>query len=195
MEKESWLDLTLFEAAWREKINKRMNALKKELNHYLAKRSKPELINEIQLLFEKFDLVKKYYEVKLRKDTAPILKEYKDKLLNEYFPEKGLPKARNGVSKKITSDFKKIANDPKDVVDLLLFRTEIMIDFTQAHGDIDEPFYHSLGHGFMQACKLIQQEKLEESYKIYCEELMESTKYFGWGLYDDMKDSYQLYLC
>lgn len=169
--------------------------MKKELNHYLAKQSKPELIHEILLLFDKFDLVRKYYEVKFCEDTGPILKELKEKILNEYFPLKGMPKARNSVSKKITSDFKKIAKDQKDVVDLLLFRTEIMVDYTEAHGDIDEPFYHSLGHGFMQACKLIQQEQLEESFKIYCKELVDSTKDFGWGVYEDMEGSYQLYLC
>jgi len=114
--------------------------MKKELNKYLSSLSEKELIKEVKKLYDKFGDVKKYYEMELGDNSEKILAEYKAKIKKEYFPTRGYGRARNSVSRKVVLDFKKIAIHQKDVVELLLYRVEMMLKFTNAYGDIDEPF-------------------------------------------------------
>ena len=116
---------------------------------------------EIKKLYSKFSNVQQYYNMELSQDTTAILNEYKEKIRQEYFPKRGYGKARNGVSRKVVTDFKKISIFKSDLIELILFRVEMMIEFTKAYGDIDEPFYNSLESSFEEACKIVKSEKLE----------------------------------
>ncbi len=165
--------------------------MKKELTKYLASLTKQQLIGEIQKLYAAFPEVRARYEVELSEDTSAILKRYKDKIYEEYFPKRGYGKARSNISNKPITDYRKIANHPKDIIELLLFRTETMLKFTNAYGDIDEPFYNSLGSSYRIACELIQREQLQERYKIYCYDILESTRSIGWGLWGNLWTSYE----
>ncbi|MEM6841362.1 MAG: DUF6155 family protein, partial [Bacteroidota bacterium] len=165
-------------------------SVKTELNRFLKELDKQDLEKEIKKLYSKFSDVKKYYEIELYQDTTAVLNEFKAKIEKEYFPKRGFGKARNRESRKVVSDFKKISIFKKDVIELLLYRVEMMIDFTKAYGDIDEPFYSSLESSFEEACQLIKAEQLEEEYNIRCRELIDETSPFGWGLYDGLKYSF-----
>ncbi|MEZ4994938.1 MAG: DUF6155 family protein [Saprospiraceae bacterium] len=155
--------------------------MKKDLNKYLDSLSEKELTQEIIKLYDKFEPVRQYYTMELSDDSEKVLADFKAQLKKEYFPNRGFGRAGSKASRKIVSDFKKIAVHKKDVVELLLYRTEIMIDFTAAYGDMDEAFYNSLGSGFAEACKLIRQEQLESYFRAYCQELIGKCYDFGWG--------------
>jgi len=163
---------------------------KSELNRYLKELNQAELENEIKKLYSKFGVVKKYYELEFSQDTSKVLNEFKDRIKKEYFPSRGFGRASNKESRKVITEFKKISIFQKDVIELLLHRVETMIEFTKTYGDIDEPFYNSLGSSFNEACKLINSEKLEKEYRGECRRLMNETYHFGWGLYDELKYSY-----
>jgi len=164
--------------------------MKKELNKYLSSLSEKELVKEVKKLYDKFADVKKYYEMELGDNSEKILAEYKAKIEKEYFPKRGFGRARNSVSRKVVLDFKKIAIHQKDVVELLLYRVEMMLKFTNNYGDIDEPFYNSLESSFAQACEIIAKEQLRPYFKVYCEELVRSASGFGWGVHDSMSYDY-----
>lgn len=168
--------------------------MKKELNKYLNSLSEKELIKEVKKLYDKFPDVKKYYEMELGDNSEKILAEYKAKIEKEYFPKRGYGRAKNSVSKKVITDFKRIAVHQKDVAELLLYRTEMMLKYTNAYGDIDEPFYNSLESSFAQACEIIAEERLIPYFKVYCEELIESANGFGWGVHGTMGDIYHEYI-
>lgn len=176
------------------KQRKMAKSVKTDLNRYLKELSREELEKEIKKLYTKFNEIKKYYEMELSHDTTAILNEYKLKIKQEYFPKRGYGKARNKESRKVVANFKKISIYPKDVIELLLYRVEMMIAFTNAYGDIDEPFYNSLESSFEEACKLIQHERLVDEYTITCHQLIDQTHDFGWGLYEGLKYSYDRYL-
>ncbi|MBL4650403.1 MAG: hypothetical protein JKY03_11795, partial [Aureispira sp.] len=135
--------------------------------------------------------VKKYYQLELSGDSTEVVKEYKERIRKEYFPNRGYGAARSSVSRKVISDFKKISIHTKDVVILLLYRTEMMLEFTIAYGDIDEAFYNSLESSYEQACKLIKSETLQVEYQIYCQELVGKANNFGWGVYEGLEDSFE----
>lgn len=168
--------------------------MKKELNKYLNSLSEKELIQELKKLYDKFEPIRQYYAMELSDDSEKVLAEFKARIKKEYFPNRGFGRASSKASRKVVTDFKKIAVHKKDVVDLLLYRTEMMIEFTAAYGDIDEAFYNSLSSGFAEACKLIKREKLETHFSVYCQELISQCYNFGWGVYDDLKGAYQEYL-
>ncbi|WKN42694.1 DUF6155 family protein [Tunicatimonas pelagia] len=168
--------------------------MKTELNRYLKALDKKELEKEVKMLYAKFKEVKKYYELEFSQDTTAVLNEFKAKIKKEYFPKRGFGRASNQASRRVVGDFKKISIFKKDVIELLLYRVEIMIAYTKAYGDIDEPFYNSLESSFEEACKLIEEEKLKEEYSSRCREIIDETYPFGWGLYDGLKYSFDNHL-
>lgn len=164
--------------------------MKRELNKYLNSLSEKELIREVKKLFDRFPAVQDFYAMELAADTSKILDEYKKKIQKEYMPVRGYGRASSSASLKIIRDFKKISIHAKDVVELLLYRTEMMIEFSKAYGDINEAFYNSLASSFAQACKLISKEKLEKEFRTHCQTLVGDTYDFGWGVYDELNYIY-----
>jgi hypothetical protein len=75
------------------------------------------------------------------------------KIENEFFPDRGNGKLRLAEAKKAISTFKKITNDEKRTVDLMLYYVEQGVDLTNTYGDISESFYGSLVKMFEQVCK------------------------------------------
>ncbi len=59
--------------------------MKKELNKYLNSLSEKELIQEIRKLYDKFNSVKKYYELELSDNSGKVLTEFKSEKLEPYF--------------------------------------------------------------------------------------------------------------
>ncbi len=159
-------------------------SIKPKLNKYLKELTRTELEKEVKKLYSKFRDVKKYYELELSQDTSKVLEEFKGRIEKEYFPNRGFGRASNKESRKVITEFKKISIFQKDVIELLLYRVEMMVEFTKAYGDIDEPFYNSLESSYGEACKLIVSEDLEKEYKETCRQLMDETYHLGGGLDD-----------
>ena len=163
---------------------------KRALSKFLKQSSKAELEKEVKMLYDKFSEVKNYYEIAFTTDTTKTVKAYKSKIYKEYFKRNGAPgKGSSNASRKIITDFKKIATFPKDVIDLLLYRVDVMLDFAN-YGDLNEAFYNSLTRSFDEACQLIASERLEEVFKNDCERLMNDAYSVGWGVYGAMDYSY-----
>lgn len=170
------------------------NTMKKEFTKYIKSLDEKGLYKELQKLYSKIPEVAKYYELELSPDTTKIVAEYKKKLKNEYFPSRGYGKARSSISRRIVLDFKKISVHPSDLIDLWLYRTEMMVKYTMSYGDIDEPFYNSLVTGYEAACKIIEKERLQQHYAIYCKEVVEPLSDIGWGVHDDCMEVYEDYI-
>lgn len=163
---------------------------KKELKAFLNELSAEELRAEIIKLYERFTPVQDYYRMELTSDTSEILNDYKARIEKEYFPSRGFGKARSSETRKIEIEFKKIAVFKKDVIELILFKVEIMIQYSIEYGDINEPFYITLEKSYENACKMIHDEKLLSFFKGKCHKLLNLTYNFGWGVHENMKDNY-----
>lgn len=135
-------------------------------------------------LYDKFDNVKKYYELELSDNSDKILLEYKKKIKKEYFPPRGYGKGRSSISRKVILDFKKISVHKKDEAELWLYRVEVMLEYTLQYGDIDESYYLTLENSFVDACEIIGKEKLKKYFNEYCLELISKASNFGWGVHD-----------
>jgi hypothetical protein len=165
---------------------------KSQFEKHLQSLGPAGVYREILMLFSRFDQVKEYYESTLA-DSSEILAEYKAKLEKEYFPKRGYGRAKSSEARKVVSEFKKVAKNEEDVIELILYRVGVMLRFTNAYGDIDMPFYDTLGRAYEEACKLIVKHQLQEKYKTTCKELIKETHNFGWGATDDMEQTFESY--
>ena len=168
--------------------------MKRELNKYLNELTKKELEAEIKKLYTKFKVVKNFYDMELSQGTTAILEQFKLKIQKEYLPARGFGRASNRESKKVITEFKKIAVFKQDLIDLILFRVKVMLDYTFTYGDIDEPFYNSMDASFGDACKLIKAEKLEQKYQAELHDLIAQASNLGWGVYENFIYCYEQYI-
>lgn len=163
---------------------------KKELAKYLKQASKADLEKEIKMLYSNFKSVKKHYKNTLIPADAVTVDTYKAQLRKVYFTKKGIGEGQNNVSSQVVAAFRKVSSDQKEVVDLLLYRTAVMMEFANKTGDKDEAFYNSLTRSFDEACRIIAAERLEEKFKTPCENLLNEAYSVGWGVYDAIQYSY-----
>ena len=168
-------------------------ASKRDLTKYLNALSKEELIKEVEKLYQKFKEVKSFYDIELSGYTAAIVQKVKDKIKKEYMPDSGFGKASSSEIKKVIIEFTKVSIYPRDLIDIILYRVEMAIEFTNAYGDIDIPFYNSAVNAFHKALELIQKEMLEEEFKVRCNEIVYSTRKIGWGFHIEIENAYDDY--
>ncbi len=163
-----------------------------DLKKHLKQSSKEALINDISELFKTFKPVKDYYQLKLNPETEQYVGEsYKKTIENEFFPVRGFGKARLSVARKAVNDYKKVCRDPSALVDMMLFYVEQGVKFTDAYGDIDEPFYSSMESMFASATQVIAQYGLHGVAERRCRQIVKDTSQTGWGFYDTLLAIYQ----
>ena len=72
----------------------------------------------------------------------------------------------------------------------MLFYVECGVIYTNAFGDIDEPFYNSIAGMFHDACVFIQKNNLETIFKQRCLKIVTDTDGIGWGFHDEVSEYY-----
>lgn len=160
------------------------------LKEHLKSLSKEEVEAEVLKLYKKIPKVQEYYKMELGQDTTETVNAYKAKLTKEYMPSRGFGQARSGVARRIINDFKKICVFNYDLIDLLLHRVELAVDYTNSYGDIDEPFYNSAISYYREALQLIQKNNFYDKFRDRCEAILRETEDIGWGFYDELCFSY-----
>ncbi len=161
---------------------------------YLSSFSKKRLIDEIINLTHLFPQVKKYYHIRSNPQKInEILIGYKDEIKKEFFPKRGFGEARLSVATKIIRDYKKISADPKSFIDLMIYYVEQGVKYTQAYGDIDEPFYESVETMYDNALILAKENDLLEKFKPRAQKIKTDTSDIGWGFGDNIDDIFNSY--
>ncbi len=166
-----------------------------DLRKYLKQKSEKELINEIVELFKASKQVQEIYSLKVNPNNEEfLLSEYKDKITQQFFPNRGMNVLNYNVLKKLVSDFEKAAVRKSSVIELLLCYVENGVDFTNSYGDIDGKFYNNIARIFEKALKLIAKNDLEETFYFKCQSIMDDSIGIGWGFGDWMEELFYDYL-
>ncbi len=168
----------------------------REFEKHIAQLQPEELVAELGKLFKKFKDVQHYYQMEFgdKDSRSGVLEAYKKTIMAQFYSTNGNPKSPKASQlRKILSDFKNIAVFQSDLVDLILYRVECAVDFTNDFGDIDMVFYESAGNAFEQATKIIEAEKLEEQFIERCQQIVFNTHGIGWGFHDDLLSVYVEY--
>jgi Family of unknown function (DUF6155) len=95
------------------------------------------------------------------------------------------------VAKKAISDYKKICQTDAALIDVMLFYVEQGVKFTNAYGDIDDPFYLSMEGVYEQAVGIIMKSNLKDIFQQRCRKIMENTSGMGWGFHDTLTEVYE----
>lgn len=169
----------------------------KQLEKHLAQLSQEELVAEVGKLFKRFKEVQQYYQMEFgeKEDRKMVLEKYKQQIRRQFYsPRSSYPQDPKAAElRRIISEFKKVAVFKSDVVDLILYRVECAVEFTNDFGDIDMPFYESTENAFNDATKIIGAEKLHQMFVARCQQIVTNTSNMGWGFYDTLAEIY--YTC
>ena len=166
------------------------------LKKHLQSLSQDELVEEVLKLAKRFKDVKMYFDMELgdTKQQTAIVEGVKEKIKKQFFPTRGYGNPKAAEVRKLISEFRKVSVFPFDVVDVLLFRVEQAVDFTNAYGDISEAFYTATETAYEDALKLINEHHLKEHFLKRCHSIRQQTADIGWGFADEMERLTEEYL-
>ena len=156
----------------------------RQFEKHIAQLPPEELMAELSKLFKKFKDVQHYYQMEYgeKEGRIGVLSAYKKAIKSQFYSASGnAKKPKASQLRKILSDFKNMAVFQSDLVDLILYRVECAVDFTNDFGDIDMVFYESAENAFAQATKIIEAEKLQAQFIERCQQVVLKTRDIGWG--------------
>jgi hypothetical protein len=165
------------------------------LKKYLSSLTKEELIEEICSLSRRFKQVHEYYQARLEPNkTEDVLAAYKERVGREFFTRSGNPgPMRLGTARKSVQEFAKVQANVTHLIDLELFYVEEGVRFTNAFGDIDEPFYASMESMFERVLKRIKEHGMEKMFVDRAKKIANDTREIGWGFGDQIGYLYTEY--
>ena len=106
-------------------------AMKRDFTKYLKHLEEDELRDELQRLYDRFPVLREYYQMELG-DTKRVVDKYKAALHKAFFPTRGRGKRGRSQSRKLIKKFAEVSIHPKDLVELHFYRAELMAGYIQA---------------------------------------------------------------
>ncbi|XZF13313.1 DUF6155 family protein [Chitinophagaceae bacterium MMS25-I14] len=150
---------------------------KTSLNLLLQELTKEELIEEIEKICDRFEIVKDYFRIDLTGDTAPYVEAAKKKITGQFHTSRGNPR-RPKASRlnKIISDFEILSIYSEDIIQLLLFRVTTTVDFIRKYNYQQPALLQSNLRAFARACDMIASEHLQEKYREQCADIVQNAR-------------------
>lgn len=138
---------------------------KRALKKYVSGLKKVELEEQLMDLYERFPVVKEYYNFVFNPKEDYLVQDAKVKISNEYFPTKRRKaRARRSIAQKQIKHFIKLGVDPHLIADVMLYNIEIAQTFSQEK-NVPDSFFKSLLNSFSEMTHYIATQGLLTSYK------------------------------
>jgi hypothetical protein len=166
------------------------------LRRHLASWDKPALLALVKNLYEvaaeNRDFIRAHCEARGQtgESGAEILKTYRGKIMEQFFPARGEGKLKLGEARKAIRDYRKATADLPGTAELLMTYVENGAEFTHDYGDIDERFYSSVESALDELAVLLRGEA-RGMYPLFSERLArveQMTDGIGWGFHDYIGD-------
>ena len=161
----------------------------KDVRAKLTLCSERDLLTLISDLYSLDAKNKRFLEARFisKKDS---LTSYKKTIRESVHPDIEKPfqlrEGRNAIA-----EYKKATGNIEGTLDLMIYYVECGTEFTLEYGDIDGPFYNSLGSMFEAAAQLLKKADAR-TIRIFLPRLLElvsATKSMGWGYHDYLTDA------
>ena len=162
---------------------------KRDLKKELADYDKKMLIGLISDLYDKNKSVKEYLDYFLKPDEEAMLKAYKTKVKEAFYPKRGFG-FNLAAGKKAISDFRKLNPSIESLIDIMLYYAECGVQFTKDYGDIDENYYLSIERTFRDSMELIDINLLHDKFKDKALKIFQNSENTGWGFNETLGDFY-----
>jgi hypothetical protein len=165
---------------------------KRALKQYLNSLKKADLELQILDLYERFPVVKTYYDFAFNPREDKWVQEAKSKISNEYFPlRRKRPRARRSMAHKYIKQFIKLGMDPHLIADVMLYNLEIAQTFS-GEKKVPEAFYKSMLNSFNEAAVFVSTHGLLPEYKERIITIYQTTKEQNWPLAEGFSRSLDL---
>jgi len=124
--------------------------------------------------------------VEAEDDSGGALEIYRDKIVEQFFPKRGVEKLKLGEARKAIRDYRKATGNLAGTLELMLTYVETGTDYTQQFGDIDDKYYDSLESVILEIAKLFMKDGAEH-YPLFRDRIRQLVKKadgIGWGYSD-----------
>lgn len=160
-----------------------------DLKKSLQKSDKKELLNAIQELYKYSEDNRRYLLARFidKEEIPKVMEEYRQIVVNEFFPEKGFGELRYSVAEKAIREYSEASGDFAGKMELMLTYVENGVKYTNKYGDIDEEFYEKIYGMLEQFCALLKTPEGQSLYPYFRERLLkvrEDSKGIAWGFGD-----------
>lgn len=166
-----------------------------ELMNILKHQTKEDLVSMLIECYKNNDMIKELISVKYAGNNAikQIFEDCKIKIQNTFFPDRLSGRLMLSEARKAISDFKKLCNDKKLILDLMLFYVETGVEATNTYGDLYEEFYSSVEKMYWSVIEAINKQKDSRIFSVLSKRLkavVDDTGGIGWGFHDNLTDTY-----
>jgi hypothetical protein len=167
----------------------------KQLEKHLDARSHDDLVIDILEMFKRLDAVKDFYQLRLDDShNEELLERCKAQIEKEFFPKRGLGRARLSVARKAITEYAQVSNSAEGQADLMVYYVEMGVKYANEWGEINDAFYNSMERMYERACKLIVQEKMEAIFAERCKKIVKKSSNSDWGFHENLGDFYRQYI-
>ena len=129
--------------------------------------------------------------MELSNDSTALVLAYKQKIKRYYFPKgRGIKRPKAAKMRELIRDFQRISPFTYDVVDLLLFQTECMIEFSTDKGYVSSGFQQTLVSRYKEAMLLIKKEMLRDDFMKRSQVILKNARFMYWDTYEQLLQLY-----
>ncbi|PKA96419.1 hypothetical protein B0O79_0054 [Flavobacteriaceae bacterium MAR_2009_75] len=154
---------------------------KRALKKYLSELPKEAIEEQMMDLYQRFPVVKEYYDFIFNPKEDKMVQDAKAKISNEYFPVKRRrPKARRSVAQKFIKHFIKLGVAPYLIADTMLYNIEIAQLFAKER-NVPEAFYKSMLNSFNEALQFVSINALLPDFKERIVKIYTETQEQNWA--------------
>lgn len=153
-----------------------LREVKKELNEL----EKEQLIYHLTELYKKYPEVKEYLDFFSDPDEQKILEKFKERVHEGFYPSRGW-RLKLGRSRKAINAFKKLGISPEAEADLLLYFTEVAVQFAREKRPGNESYYDRLEKSFEKALEHMEKHLILEDFKQRSQFIVERSEQFPWS--------------
>ena len=139
---------------------------KRAFKKYIKELEKEDLEDQIMDLYERFDVVRVFYNFVFNPNEEKLVKEAKFKIGKEYFPPNNRrAKKRRSVAQKLIKHFLKLEMEPHSLADVMFYNVEIAQAYAADKDNITESFQKSMLNSFEQAVNYLVEFGILEEFK------------------------------
>jgi hypothetical protein len=163
-----------------------------DARQHLATLDKPALLSLVKDLYEAAPGNRDFIHARCQAEDSggEVLEAYRSKIVEQFFPQRGVEKLRLGEARKAIRDFRKATGNIPGTAELLMTYVENGVRYTCEYGDIDERFYNSMESALEELADLLRGPG-REVYPDFSDRLAkveEMTNGIGWGFHEYICD-------
>lgn len=159
-----------------------LREVKKELDQL----EKDQLIHHLTELYKKYSEVKEYLNFFADPDEKKLIEKYKERVYEGFYPARGW-RLKLGRSRKAINEFKKLGISTEADADILLYFTEVAVQYAREKKPKNETYYTRLENSFLKALEYMKKNLVLEDFHQRCDYILERSEGFPWNCNEHLR--------